>query len=61
LSLILLEKGRTAAKSDISLKKTGCGNPLQILRFCIYYEGYAPDKYEEVPKHGDSYIICQKS
>ena len=26
-----------------------------------YYEGYAPDKYEEVPKHGDSYIICQKS
>lgn len=26
-----------------------------------YYEGYAPDKYKEVPKHGDSYIICRKS
>jgi len=23
-----------------------------------YYEGFAPDKYWEVPKHGDSYIIC---
>jgi len=26
-----------------------------------YYEGYAADKYREVPKHGDSYIICRKS
>ena len=26
-----------------------------------YYEGYAPDKYREVPKHGDSYIICKKN
>ncbi len=25
-----------------------------------YYEGYSPDKYREVPKHGDSYIICKK-
>jgi len=25
-----------------------------------YYEGYAPDKYLEVAKHGDSYIICRK-
>ncbi len=25
-----------------------------------YYEGYAPDKYREVSKHGDSYIICKK-
>ena len=25
-----------------------------------YYEGYAPDKYKEVPQHGDSYIICRK-
>lgn len=25
-----------------------------------YYEGYAPDKYREVPKHGDSYIICKE-
>lgn len=24
-----------------------------------YYEGYVPDKYREVPKHGDSYIICK--
>ena len=24
-----------------------------------YYEGYAPDKYREVPKHGVSYIICK--
>lgn len=24
-----------------------------------YYEGYAPDKYGEVLKHGDSYIICR--
>lgn len=25
-----------------------------------YYEGYAPCKYEEHPKHGDSYIICRR-
>lgn len=25
-----------------------------------YYEGYAPDKYNEVPQHGDSYIICKR-
>jgi len=25
-----------------------------------YYEGYAKDKYKEVPEHGDSYIICRK-
>jgi len=25
-----------------------------------YYEGYAPDKYQEVEHHGDSYIICRK-
>ena len=25
-----------------------------------YYEGLAPDKYKEVPKHGDSCIICRK-
>ena len=25
-----------------------------------YYEGYAPDKYQEVEHHGDSYVICRK-
>jgi SAM-dependent methyltransferase len=25
-----------------------------------YYEGLAPDKYQEVPKHGDSCIICRR-
>lgn len=25
-----------------------------------YYEGYAPCKYNEHPKHGDSYIICRR-
>ncbi|MCU7550486.1 methyltransferase domain-containing protein [Chitinophagaceae bacterium LB-8] len=25
-----------------------------------YYEGLAPDKYEEVLQHGDSYIICRR-
>ena len=25
-----------------------------------YFEGYAPDKYQEVEKHGDSFIICRK-
>jgi SAM-dependent methyltransferase len=25
-----------------------------------YYEGYAPDKYQEVEQHGDSYIICRR-
>ena len=25
-----------------------------------YYEGLAPDKYKEVPEHGDSYIICRR-
>ena len=31
-------------------------NDFEIL---YYYEGYAPDKYREVPEHGDSYIICK--
>ncbi len=25
-----------------------------------YFEGYAPCKYDEHPKHGDSYIICRR-
>ena len=25
-----------------------------------YYEGLVPDKYEEIPNHGDSYIICMR-
>jgi len=25
-----------------------------------YYEGLKPDKYQEVPKHGDAYIICSR-
>ena len=25
-----------------------------------YYEGFAPCKYNEHPKHGDSYIICKR-
>ena len=25
-----------------------------------YFEGYAPCKYNEHPKHGDSYIICKR-
>ena len=25
-----------------------------------YYEGYAPCKYHEHPRHGDSYIICRR-
>lgn len=29
-------------------------------KILYYYEGYAPDKYREVSKHGDSYIICMK-
>ena len=34
-----------------------CFSDFEIL---YYYEGYAPDKYKEVAKHGDSYIICKK-
>lgn len=30
-------------------------------KILYYYEGYAPDKYKEVEKHGDSYIICRKT
>ena len=26
-----------------------------------YYEGYAPCKYGEHPKHGDTYIVCRRS
>lgn len=29
-------------------------------KILYYYEGMAPDKYEEIPEHGDSYIICSK-
>ena len=25
-----------------------------------YYEGLSPDKYQEVSKHGDSYVIARK-
>jgi hypothetical protein len=25
-----------------------------------YYEGYAPCKYNEHPRHGDTYIICRR-
>ena len=32
-------------------------NDFEVL---YYYEGLAADKYKEVPKHGDSYIICKK-
>jgi cyclopropane fatty-acyl-phospholipid synthase-like methyltransferase len=35
-----------------------CFEDFEIL---YYYEGYAPDKYREVSKHGDSYIICRKN
>jgi 2-polyprenyl-3-methyl-5-hydroxy-6-metoxy-1,4-benzoquinol methylase len=26
----------------------------------FYFEGLAPDKYKELPEHGDSYIICSR-
>ncbi|MEK9136535.1 MAG: methyltransferase domain-containing protein [Bacteroidota bacterium] len=29
-------------------------------RLLYCYEGYAPCKYHEHPRHGDSYIICQR-
>lgn len=29
-------------------------------RVLYYYEGFAPCKYGEHPKHGDSYIICRR-
>ena len=29
-------------------------------KILYYYEGLVPDKYREVPNHGDSYIICQR-
>lgn len=32
-------------------------NDFEIL---YYFEGLSADKYKEVPKHGDSYIICRK-
>lgn len=32
-------------------------NDFEVL---YYYEGFAPDKYEEVSAHGDSYIICKR-
>lgn len=34
-----------------------CFTDFEIL---YYYEGLAKDKYEEIKKHGDSYIICRK-
>ncbi len=43
------------------IEKERLRNLFNDFELLYYYEGLAPDKYKEVPKHGDSYIICRKT
>jgi SAM-dependent methyltransferase len=42
------------------IEKDRLRNLFAEFEILYYYEGLAPDKYLEVEKHGDSYIICRK-
>lgn len=42
------------------IEKNRLRDVFQDFEILHYYEGYAPCKYGEHPKHGDSYIICRR-
>jgi len=42
------------------IEKNRLRESFEDFEILYYYEGFAPDKYKEVPKHGDSYIICRR-
>ena len=54
-------KREDCCKIRYFIEKNRLRESLADFEILYYYEGYAPDKYKEIPKHGDSYIICKKN
>ena len=53
-------KKEDCCKIRYYIEKNRLRDVFKNFKILYYYEGLAPDKYKEVPKHGDSYIICRK-
>lgn len=53
-------KKEDCCKIQYFIEKNRLREAFADFKILYYYEGYAPDKYKEVSKHGDSYIICMK-
>lgn len=53
-------KKEDCCKIRYYIEKNRLREVFENFEILYYYEGLAPDKYKEVPKHGDSYIICRK-
>jgi len=53
-------KKEDCCKIRYFIEKNGLRESFSDFEVVYYYEGYAPDKYQEVEQHGDSYIICRK-
>jgi len=54
-------KREDCCKIRYFIEKDNLRKAFKDFEILYYYEGYAPDKYGEVSKHGDSYIICRKN
>ncbi len=52
-------KREDCCKIRYFIEKNRLRESFEDFEILYYYEGYAPDKYREIPKHGDSYIICK--
>jgi tellurite methyltransferase len=53
-------KKEDCCKIRYYIEKTRLREVFEDFEILYYYEGLAPDKYKEVPSHGDSCIICRK-
>jgi SAM-dependent methyltransferase len=53
-------KKEDCCKIRYYIEKNRLRDVFKDFKILYYYEGLSPDKYKEVPKHGDSYIICRK-
>ena len=53
-------KKEDCCKIRYYIEKNRLREVFEDFEILYYYEGLAPDKYKEVPSHGDSYIICRK-
>ena len=61
----MVEPGTFVYKKDCCafiyfLEKDRLRRAFEGFEILYYYEGYAPCKYGEHPRHGDSYIICRR-
>jgi len=61
----MIEPGTFLFKEDCCrfiyfLEKDRLREAFDDFEVLYYYEGYAPCKYNEHPRHGDSYIICRR-